>query len=184
MAALLLVTASCYRYYHALPAALRGTAVSSSASMSVHPMTVAQAVNLPAAVVALPLEVAIVGTRPRTIPVLEFVRIMEFSLIGMFFWFFMGRFVDDAIEWKQLRSGSRWRLSDCIVAALTAANSTLGVIAFATGQGRGRAGLWLLLSSGLWALLGFSALVFRIMQIRAYPRTQAPGAPGDSNEGS
>lgn len=185
IAALLLVATSCYRYYRG-PATLRGpdNPVHSSGGLYAHPMIVAQAVNLPAAIVALPLEVAVLGTRPRSMPVLEFVRIAEFSFIGTFFWFFMGRFVDDAIEWRQLRSGSRWRLSDCLVAALTLANSTLGLIAFATGQGRGRAGIWLLLSSGLWALLGLCALVFRIMQIRAYPRMTSPHRSGDSNEGS
>jgi hypothetical protein len=184
MAALLLVAASCYRYYRG-PASPRvpNNAIFSPDQLGIHPMTVAQAVNLPAAIVALPLEVAVVGTRPRTMPVLEFVRIAEFSIIGIFFWFFMGRFVDDAIEWRQLRSGSRWRLSDCIVAALTAANSTLGFVAFTMGQNRGRAGVWLLLSSALWALLGFSDIVFRIVQIRAYPRMKAPHTLEDSDKG-
>jgi hypothetical protein len=184
IAALLLVATSCYRYYRGSPTALRapGAALSSD-EYRLHPMMVAQAVNLPAAVVALPLEVAVVGTRPLTMPGLEFVRIAEFSIIGIFFWFFMGRFVDDAIEWRQLRSGSRWRLSDCIVAALTAANSTLGFVAFTVGQNRGRGSIWLLFSSALWALLGFSALTFRIVQIRAYPRMKASNALEDSTEG-
>lgn len=183
IAALLLVAASCYRYYRGVPAAAgRGQPVFTLDDLRIQPMIVAQAINLPAAVVALPLEVAILGTRPRSMPVLEFVRIMEFSVIGIFFWFFMGRFVDDAIAWKQLRSGSRWRLSDCVVAAVTATNSMVGIIAFSMGQGRGRAGIWLLFSSVLWCLLGLSALGFRIMQIRAYPRMKAPQTLADSDE--
>ncbi len=183
IAALLLVAASCYRYYRGVPAALGpGRPVFTVDDLRIQPMIVAQAINLPAAVVALPLEVAILGTRPRSMPVLEFVRIMEFSVIGIFFWFFMGRFVDDAIAWRQLRSGSRWRLSDCVVAAVTATNSMVGIIAFSMGQGRGRAGIWLLFSSVLWCLLGLSALGFRIMQIRAYPRMKAPHTLADSDE--
>lgn len=184
MAALLLVAASCYRYYRSAPAVVQGPggALFSVGEIRIHPMIIAQAINLPAAVVALPLEVAILGTRPRSMPMLEFVRIMEFSVIGIFFWFFMGRFVDDAVAWRQLRSGSRWRLSDCVVAALTSTNSMVGIIAFSMGQGRGRAGIWLLFSSVLWCLLGLSALGFRIMQIRAYPRMKAPHTLADSDE--
>jgi hypothetical protein len=76
------------------------------------------------------------------------------------------------VAWRQLRSGSRWRLSDCLVAALIAIESSLLAVLFAVGFTWARAELWYLASSIGWALLGYWAFLFRIMQLRAYPRAK------------
>jgi hypothetical protein len=68
-----------------------------------------------------------------------------------------------------LRSGSRWRLSDCLMAALVAAEATAVLAIFALRPGL-FPNTWFLISGVGWAMLGYSAFLFRILQFRAYPR--------------
>ena len=167
VAALLFVAASTYRYYRAAPQMMhlpRGVDI--EGRVGTPPATVAVAVNLPAGILAAPFELSL----PRS-AYHEVFRIVEFSLFGVIFWFVIGRFIDDAIAWRTLRSGSRWRLSDCLMAGLIAGEATVLLIFFALEPGRGISDLWLLAAATGWALLGYSALIFRIAQFRAYPRT-------------
>jgi hypothetical protein len=171
VAALLLVTVATYRYYRIPPRAIGFPA---GPPLVVRPGTspsvVAVAVNLPAGIFALPLEFMFLGNSPKQLRLFDAFRIVEFSVIGIVFWFFMGRFFDDLIAWNSLRSGSRWRLSDCVIAALIAAEATL-VLAVFVGEPKFDRDVSFLISGVFWAILGYSALIFRILQFRAYPRT-------------
>jgi hypothetical protein len=168
VAALLFVAASTYRYYRSAPQLVRlPQGVEVEGRMGTPPATVATAVNLPAGILAAPFDMFL----PRS-PYREAYRIVEFSLLGVVFWFAIGRFIDDAIAWRTLRSGSRWRLSDCLMAALIAAEATFLLAFFVLEPGRGVTDLWLLAAATFWALMGYSALLFRIAQYRAYPRVK------------
>lgn len=137
------------------------------------PAVIATAVNLPAFVIALPLELAVFGSNARNKPYYEPFRTVEFSLLGVIFWFFAGRALDDWIAWRQLRSGSRWRLSDCLLAALVAIECTMLTVLFAIGFKWERAELWYLASSLTWAAVGYWAFIFRVVQFRTYPKATA-----------
>lgn len=166
VAALLFVVASTYRYYHAAPRMMHlPQGVDIEGRVGTPPTTVAAAVNLPAGILAAPLEFFLPSS-----PYREVYRVVEFSLLGVIFWFAIGRFIDDAIAWRTFRSGSRWRLSDCLMAGLIAGEATVLLIFFALEPARGISGLWFLAAATGWALLGYSALFFRIAQFRAYPR--------------
>lgn len=171
VAALLFVTASTYRYYHTPTQLLRLRGVEVEARAGTPPSIVATAVNLPAGVLALPIETAL-GIDSLRSTYYEVFRVAGFSLFGVIFWFAAGRFIDDVIAWQSVRSGSRWRLSDCMMAALIAAEGTLVLIAFTMERSRGGSDLWLVVAATCWALLGYSALLFRIVQFRAYPRSR------------
>lgn len=174
VAALLFVAASTYRYYRAAPRMMRlPPGIEIEGRMGTPPATVATAVNLPAGILAAPFEMFL----PRS-PYREAYRIVEFSLLGVIFWFAMGRFIDDAIAWRTLRSGSRWRLSDCLMAALIAVEATLVLIVFTLERGRDVTDLWILAAATGWGLLGYAALIFRVMQFRAYPRAKQRRAEG------
>ncbi len=170
VAALLLVTIATYRYYRIPPRAIGFPA---GPPLVVRPGTspsvVAVAVNLPAGIFALPLEFMFLGNSPKQLRLFDAFRIIEFSVIGIVFWFFIGRFLDDLIAWNSLRSGSRWRLSDCVIAVLIAAEATL-VLAFLANEPRFDRDISFLVSGVFWAVLGYAALIFRILQFRAYPR--------------
>lgn len=170
VAALLLVTIATYRYYRIPPRAIGFPA---GPPLVVRPGTspsvVAVAVNLPAGIFALPLEFMFLGNSPKQLRLFDAFRIVEFSVIGIVFWFFIGRFLDDLIAWNSLRSGSRWRLSDCVIALVIAAEATL-VLAFLANEPRFDRDLSFLISGVFWAVLGYAALIFRILQFRAYPR--------------
>lgn len=170
VAALLLVTVATYRYYRVPPRAIGFPA---GPPLVVRPGTspsvIAVAVNLPAGIFALPLEFTFLGNSPRQLRLFDAFRIVEFSVIGIVFWFFVGRFLDDLIAWNSLRSGSRWRLSDCVIAALIAGEATLVLAVFAT-EPRFDRDTSFLISGLFWAVLGYSALIFRVLQFRAYPR--------------
>ncbi|MGH9568316.1 MAG: hypothetical protein ACRD4F_01665, partial [Candidatus Angelobacter sp.] len=101
---------------------------------------------------------------------------VEFSVLGIVFWFFAGRFLDDLIAWRSLRSGSRWRLSDCLMAAIIALEATLVLGVFLL-EPRYTPDVWFLASGLAWALLGYWALIFRIVQFRAYPHIAQRNGP-------
>jgi hypothetical protein len=173
LAAVLFVAISTLRFMVASPRTIRTPrGIFSLSARQTRPEIVATAVNLPAFVFAMPLELAILGEVPRRSAYYEPFRLVEFSVIGILFWFYSGRAIDDWIAWRQLRSGSRWRLSDCLVAALTALEATLLGVVFAIGFKWERAELWYLASSVAWAILGYWAFLFRIVQFRAYPRVK------------
>ncbi len=186
LAELLFVAASTYRYYRFPPRMVRGPGpgVELVLRLGTPPATVAAAVNLPAGVVALPLEMAVRLTDAPHSPYYDVFRIVEFSLLGVIFWYFAGRFMDDAIAWRALRSGSRWRLSDCLMAALIAAESTLVLFALRLMPGLFMPSAWFLLGALGWALLGYSALVFRVLQFRAYPRIKNRRNSGTTEDNS
>jgi hypothetical protein len=173
VAAVLFVAITTARYFSAPPRVFRipGGAILSNGHRT-RPAVVSTAINLPAFLLALPLELAIFRGDPRRNAYYEPFRTIEFALLGIFFWFSAGRALDDWVAWRQLRSGSRWRLSDCLVAALIAIESSLLAVLFAVGFTWARAELWYLASSIGWALLGYWAFLFRIMQLRAYPRAK------------
>lgn len=169
VAALLFVMASTYRYYHTIPRMLQlpgGAVLVSHPGTS--PATVATATNLPAIILAAPLELIL---NPPQSSYHDLFRIVDFSLLGAVFWFAAGRFLDDVIAWRAVRSGSRWRLSDCLMAALVAAEATAVLAIFALKPGI-FPNAWFLVSGVGWAILGYSAFFFRILQYRAYPRTR------------
>lgn len=169
VAALLFVAASTYRYYHAVPRTLLlPGGVTFVSRPGTPPATVATATNLPAIIFAAPVEMIFNSPQSRYHDVF---RIVEFSLLGVIFWFAAGRFFDDVIAWRAVRSGSRWRLSDCLMAALVAAEATVVLAIFALKPGI-FPNTWFLISGVGWAMLGYSAFFFRILQYRAYPRTK------------
>lgn len=180
VAAVLFVALSTLRYYSAAPRLLPtpGGPLFSINGRRTRPAVVSTAINLPAFAVALPLELAIFHGEPRSTPYYEPFRTIEFSLLGIFFWFSAGRAIDDWVGWRELRSGSRWRLGDCLIAALVALESSMLAVLFAIGFRWAPAELWYLASSVAWALLGYWAFIFRIVQFRAYPRikTRPSGA--------
>ena len=173
VAAVLFVAITTARYFSAAPRVLRlpGGAILSNGHRT-PPAVVSTAINLPAFFFALPLELAMFRGDPRKSAYYEPFRTIEFSLLGIIFWFSAGRAIDDWIAWRQLRSGSRWRLIDCFIAGLIAIESSLLAVLFAVGFNWARAELWYLASSIGWALLGYWAFFFRIVQLRAYPRAK------------
>ena len=147
----------------------RGTFMSVSGGRT-RPSVIATAVNLPALVLAVPLELAIFAGQPVVHPYHELFRLLEFTFLGILFWFVIGRAVDDWIVWRQLRTGSRWRLLDCVISALIALEASALVVQFSASFKWDQAQLWYLAGAIGWALLGYSAFIFRIAQLRAYPR--------------
>jgi len=174
VAAVLFVALSTFRYFSSAPRILRtpGGTILSLNGRHTRPAVVSTAINLPAFLIALPLELAVFRGDPRSNSYYEAFRTIEFSLLGIIFWFCAGRAIDDWISWRQLRSGSRWRLIDCLIAGLIAVESSMLAVLFAVGFTWARAELWYLASSVSWALLGYSAFVFRLVQFRAYPRAK------------
>jgi hypothetical protein len=144
-----------------------------SASTHTRPAVIATAVNLPAFVIALPLELAMLGSHAKSHRYYEPFRTVEFSFLGMIFWFVAGRAIDDWIGWSQIRSGSRWRLSDCLFAALIAVESTMLAVLFAVGFRWAREELWYFTSSVAWALFGYWAFIFRVVQFNSYPKVKS-----------
>lgn len=170
VAALLFVTITTYRYYHTEPFELASPlGPVRMARPGTRPSIVAAAINLPAGILALPLELAFLRNSQRRLRSFEAFRVVEFSVLGIVFWFFAGRFLDDLIAWRWLRSGSRWRLSDCLMAAVIAVEATLVLGVFLL-EPRYSPDVWFLASGLAWALLGYWALIFRIVQFRSYPR--------------
>jgi hypothetical protein len=169
LAALLFVTVSTYRYI-AFPSTPRSGPFIADPNPHTRPLTIAQAVNLPAFALTLPLELAVFGPRRDNSPSDQAFSIVEFAVIGILFWFFIGRFLDDFIAWRLLRSGSRWRLLDCLVAAFIAVESTLLLAVFTFLPLRDFQDSWLVSASIVWAAAGYFAFAFRIVQFRAYPR--------------
>lgn len=170
--AVLFVALSTWRFYTSTPRAVRTPAgdVLSLTGTRPRPAVVATALNLPAFLLALPLELIVFRGELGNHPYYEDFRTIEFTVLGVIFWFCAGRAIDDWIVWRQLRSGSRWRMSDCLISAITALEATMLTVLFAVGFKWARTEIWYLASSVLWALLGYSALLFRIAQLRAYPR--------------
>jgi hypothetical protein len=184
LAALLLVTAFTYRYI-AFPRVTHNGPFGMRTNPRARPLTIAQAVNLPAFALTLPLELALFGPRRDNSAGAHAFSIVEFSVLGIIFWFFVGRFVDDFLAWRRLRSGSRWRLLDCLVAAFIAVESTLLLAVFTFIPLRDFQDMWLISSSIGWAGIGYFAFTFRVVQFRAYPRgghEQPPEPEGESRE--
>jgi len=172
LAALLFVAFSTLFFYMARPRTIltpRGTFISVTGGRT-RPTVVATAVNLPALVIAVPLELAVFTGQPAMHPYHQPFRLLEFTSLGILFWFIMGRAMDDWIVWRQLRSGSRWRLMDCLIAALIALEASALAVQFSVRLKWDPEQLWYLAGAIGWAILGYSALVFRIAQLRAYPR--------------
>jgi hypothetical protein len=169
LAALLFVTVTTYRYI-AFPQAPRNGGFALRANPHARPLTIAQAVNLPAFALTLPIELALFGPRRDNSAGAQAFSIVEFSVLGIIFWFFAGRFLDDFTTWRRLRSGSRWRLLDCLVAAFIAVESTLLLAVFTFIPLRDFQDMWLISGAIGWAALGYFAFTFRVMQFRAYPR--------------
>jgi hypothetical protein len=177
LAALLFVTVTTYRYIAFPRTPHDGT--SSVRNPHARPLTVAQAVNLPAFALTLPLELVLFGPRRDNSAGAQAFSIVEFAVLGIVFWFFVGRFFDDFITWRKLRSGSRWRLLDCLVAAFIAVESTLLLAVFTFIPLRGFQDMWLISACIGWAGIGYFAFAFRIMQFRAYPRGGSHNASPD-----
>jgi hypothetical protein len=169
LAALLFVTVTTYRYI-AFPMQQRNPSHLLAMRSRTRPLTVAQAVNLPAFALTLPLELALFGPRRDNSAGAQAFSIVEFAVLGIVFWFFVGRFLDDLIIWRRLRSGSRWRLLDCLVAAFIAVEATLLLAVFTFTPLRDFQDIWLIAASIIWAIVGYFAFTFRIVQFRSYPR--------------
>lgn len=176
IAALLFVTASTYRYYHPPPRLVTspGGRPLVLGGNRARPMIVATAINLPAGIIAIPLELAVLGPEGEHKPHFEAFRVVEFSLLGMIFWFYAGRYFDDLIAWRNVRSGSRWRLTDCLVAAVIAAETTFLTVVLSFQPHWSVPEFWLFSCTIGWGLLGYSAFIFRVFQLRSYPRRDAP----------
>ncbi len=173
-AAVLFVALSTWLYVAAAPRTVYAPPdLAFSDSTHTRPAVISTAVNLPAFVIALPLELAVLGPHARAHRYYEPFRTVEFSLLGIIFWFFAGRAIDDWIGWRQIRSGSRWRLSDCLLAGLIAVESTMLAVLFAVGFKWAREELWYLSSSVAWALLGYWAFIFRVVQFHSYPKVKS-----------
>jgi hypothetical protein len=175
IAAVLFVAISALRFYVASPKFIRTPrgAIFSVSGQHTRPAIVSTAVNLPAFIVALPIELIIFrGQGFRSNRYYEPFRAIEFSLLGVLFWFYSGRAIDDWLAWRQLRSGSRWRLSDCLVGLVIAVEASMLAVLFFIGFKWERAEVWYLASSISWAALGYWAFFFRIAQFRAYPRSE------------
>jgi hypothetical protein len=174
LAAVLFVGISALRFYAAAPRFIRTPrgAILSVSGQPTRPAIVSTAVNLPAFILALPIELAVFGVDPRRNPSYEPFRMIEFSLLGSMFWFYSGRALDDWLAWRQLRSGARWRLSDCLVALIIAVEATMLTVLFIVGFKWDRTEIWYLTSAVSWTLLGYWGFFFRIAQFRAYPRSQ------------
>jgi hypothetical protein len=171
VAAVLFVAFSTLFFYMARPRTFltpRGTFISITGGRTA-PTVIATAINLPALVLAVPLEVAIFNDQPGN-PYHEPFRLLEFTCLGIFFWSIVGRAIDDWIVWRRLRSGSRWRLSDCLIAGLIALEASALSVQFSARFKWGQAEIWYLAGAIGWAILGYSVLIFRIAQLRAYPR--------------
>jgi hypothetical protein len=187
LAALLFVTAFTYRYI-AFPRLTPNGRFSMRTNPRTRPLTITQAVNLPAFALTLPLELALFGPKRDNSAGARAFSIVEFAVLGIIFWFFVGRFVDDFIAWRRLRSGSRWRLLDCLVAAFIAVESTLLLAVFTFIPLRDFQDMWLISSSIVWAGIGYFAFTFRVLQFRAYPRggrklpSQSEGQSGETQE--
>lgn len=169
LAALLFVTVTTYRYM-AFPRTPHNGPITLRANTRTRPLTVVQAVNLPAFALTLPLELALFGPRRDNSAGAQAFSIVEFAVLGIFFWFFVGRFFDDLLTWRRLRSGARWRLLDCLVSVFIAVEATLLLAVFTFAPLRDFQDMWLISASIGWAALGYFAFTFRIMQFRAYPR--------------
>ena len=175
LAALLFVAVAAYRYFAAGPRLIHTPSgpIFSMSARETRPAVVATAVNLPASIIALPLELVVFGSDPGRSRYYEPFRVIEFSLVGLIFWFYFGRAVDDWIVWRKLRSGSRWRLSDCLMAALIAVEASILCVLFAVffKWERGEE-IWYLASAVAWTFLGYWAFLFRVVQFRAYPKVK------------
>ncbi len=183
LAALLFVTVTTYRYI-AFPRPPHNGPFAVRANPRMRPLTVAQAVNLPAFALTLPLELALFGPKRDNSAAAQAFSIVEFAVLGIIFWFFVGRFLDDFITWRRLRSGSRWRLLDCLVSAFIAVEATLLLAVFTFIPLRDFQDMWLISASIGWAAVGYFAFTFRLVQLRSYPRegSHKPSAEAERQE--
>ena len=127
----------------------------------------AQAINFPAAVIVLPIEVA--ATRNDAIgfgPIATLWRVSSFSLLGIYTWFLAGRAVDSVLAMicggeAILPNAVDWVFSVC--AALSA---ILGLgLGLSTG-GELSESVWYGVFGLWWLLAGVGALSFYIYQWR------------------
>jgi hypothetical protein len=118
----------------------------------------AQAINLPAATIVIPMEFAL--RRADALPNHNII-FYGYWLVGLLCWYMVGRLVDDLVAWRLTRSLPRKDPYDLMFALLALPSSILmaGVFTF------GDAGSKVLAVWGIvWLVLSSTALLFRTWQ--------------------
>ena len=128
----------------------------------------AQAVNLPAILFELPVDIAIDSVRKEPRLPNPRMRFFLFWSVGLLVWYFLGRFVEDVVSW--IRSGSlpRSQLADVAFAVEATLVAVLGVLVSVFGRSTEFPVLnW---SSAIWLMVASVILSVRLLQIVRYRR--------------
>jgi hypothetical protein len=101
-------------------------------------------------------------------------RSVGFTIAGVVVWFFVGRVLDDLIEWRRAGALPGSHIPDLIFAVVTAGYMTLGVVTAAymtlvstqPGRSQGLGNAWLfVIWPVFWVLIGYLSLAMCIVQM-------------------
>lgn len=119
----------------------------------------AMGVNLPAVPLVAPVEYSL--RQPGALPNYKF-RFFGFWFLGLLCWYMVGRFVDDLVQWRRMKTLPRKHWADLTFALIAAPSTILLAGSFTVSQGEST---FLAACGVLWLFLTASAFIFRVAQI-------------------
>jgi hypothetical protein len=129
----------------------------------IYARAVATSINLPAMLVAIPIEEMVVRLQPnegkRTI-----VCILASGLSGVFYWFYAGQFLDDLLQMMRTRLYPDFHRSALVFAIVSLLVCFLSLEGTHWPQSRNER--WYFWGGTGWTLVASSALIFRLLQLK------------------
>jgi hypothetical protein len=100
-------------------------------------------------------------------------RSVGFTIVGVVVWFFVGRALDDLIEWRRAGALPGSNIPDLIFAVVTVVYMTFAVVtalymtlvSTQPGRSQGLGNAWLFVIWLFWVLIGYLSLAMRIVQM-------------------
>jgi hypothetical protein len=132
----------------------------------------AQAMNLPAILAEIPIDLLTDAIeREEQLPDPR-MRFFLFWSLGLVVWYFLGRFVEEVVQWSRTAILPRVRSADLVFAVEAGMVATLAAIVSVTGGATDSPVLaW---SSAVWFTVASSVLTVRLLQVVRYRRKLAP----------
>jgi hypothetical protein len=122
-------------------------------------VTFAKGINLPDAIVVFPM-LMIIWDHSEHYPS-AFLEGTGYSVFGIAVWFFVGRFVDDVVEWHRAKRRPNLRITDLVFFLAAALVATLAAVE--VGKAYDRAGAWFIVTIGVWILIGYAGAVVSVL---------------------